>query len=236
MSMELSRGNDVFEALNRSLNDQKVFDAYRVENDGHHASFLPRMLGRMLIWFGNVVYGSEPSYLKFRAVEVIARVPYHSWASVAYTLLTRFYTDEKKATTLSELAKYARFAQDNETMHVVVISQLEKDAGNGAGLIRHSLIPMLFAFIYFWKSYLLYLIKPRYSYELNYLFEQHAFLQYDRFLTTNETELKSRPVNSQFLAWYGRSFANQYEFFRSVRNDELIHRNMSLQAIKGEKK
>ena len=39
-------------------------------------------------------------------------------------------------------------------MHVVVISQLAK-RGQKAGFFLHTLIPMLFAFFYFWWSYLL---------------------------------------------------------------------------------
>jgi hypothetical protein len=113
-------------------------------------------------------------------------------------------------------------------MHVVVISTLAR--GERAGVIRFTLIPLLFAFFYFWASYVLYLICPRYSYELNYLFENHAFEQYDAFITTHP-ELNSKPVTSAFLTWYGRHPRSEYEFFRSVRNDELIHRNTSIHEI-----
>jgi hypothetical protein len=113
-------------------------------------------------------------------------------------------------------------------MHLVVISHLaEKE--ECAGLIRHTLIPIVFAFFYFWASYILYLLKPRWSYELNFLFESHAFSQYDRFITEHEVALKSKPVASEFLAWYGRNPKNQYELFRSIRNDEIIHRNQSIE-------
>jgi hypothetical protein len=120
--------------------------------------------------------------------------------------------------------------KDNETMHVVVISQLAKQEYR-AGAIRYTLIPMLFAFFYFWASYTLYLINKRYSMELNYCFENHAFLQYSEFLLENAEELKNKPITSEFLAWYGRTPRSQYEFFESVRNDELIHRNMSVHSL-----
>lgn len=228
--MELQRGNEELEALNAVLNDPAALEEYKKPYDTYKVSFLPRMLGLSLVWCGNVVYGKEPSYLKFRAVEVIARVPYHSWASSAYTLLTLFYSDEKKAMQLSRVAAYARLAQDNETMHVVVISQLAR-AEEKAGLLRHTAVPMIFAFFYFWWSYALYLINPRYSYELNYMFEGHAFAQYSRFLELHAEKLKHKPISSEFLQWYGRHPHSQYEFFRSVRNDEIIHRNMSIKEI-----
>lgn len=231
--MELTRGDMDLEALNQALNDPQQLADYKRPYDDYRPAWLPKFLGNWLIILGNTLYGHEPSYLKFRAVEVIARVPYHSWASAAYTILTATYTDEKKAMQLTSVAKYARVAQDNETMHVVVISQLAMREGEKAGYFHHTLMPMLFAFFYFWWSYLLYLVNPRYSYELNYLFENHAFEQYDRFLETHGEELKHKSVESEFLTWYGRNPRNQYELFQSIRNDEIIHRNTSIEEIKG---
>lgn len=228
--MELQRGNEELELLNKTLNDPEELTAYKKPYDQYHPALIPRLLGTWLVWCGNVVYGKEPSYLKFRAVEVIARVPYQSWSSAAYTFLTFFYSNEQKALRFSEVATYARLAQENETMHVVVISHLAKTEQR-AGIITHTLIPMIFAFFYFWCSYVLYFIHPRYSYELNYMFENHAFDQYSRFLEKRGEELKKKPMQSTFLDWYGRHPHTQYEFFLSVRNDEIIHRNMSVQEI-----
>lgn len=221
---------EALEKLNSELNDPDTLRAYKEPFDGYRVSLLPRFLGWVLVTLGNLVYGSRPSYFKFRAVEVIARVPYQSWVSAAYTMLTMFYSNEEKALALSNVSKYARIAQDNETMHVVVISKLAC-LERRPNVIVHTIIPMLFAFGYFWASYVLYLINRRYSLELNYCFESHAFEQYDRFLRENEEALKAKPIESEFLAWYGRHPRNQYEFFLSVRNDEIIHRNASIHEI-----
>ena len=218
------------EELVRTLNDPKLLLEYKKPYDEYRTSLVPRLLGKFLVFCGNALYGEEPSYLKFRAVEVIARVPYHSWESAAYTLLTLFYSREKEAIRLSKISTFARFAQDNETMHVVVVSALAaREEKRNA--ILHTIIPMLFAFFYFWSSYVLYLVHPRYSLELNYLFEQHAFDQYSRFLKRRSLSLRKKPVESEFLIWYGREVRNQYELFQSIRNDELIHRNMSIKEI-----
>jgi hypothetical protein len=218
-----------YEKLIESLNDAETLQAYKAPLDTYRPGLLPRFLGGILVWCGNIIYG-KPSYLKFRAVEVIARVPYHSWASGAFTLLSLFYTDERRALKLSAIAKFARFASDNETMHVVVISALARKE-QSAGIIRHTIIPLLFAFFYFWLSYIIYLINPRWSLETNYLFEQHAFDQYSLFLKDNEEMLRSKPIESEFLTWYGRHPRSQYEFFQSVRNDEIVHRNQSIREI-----
>jgi hypothetical protein len=234
--MELVRGNVQLEHLNQKLNDDAFLQEYKAKYDNYQPGVLPSVLGNLLVWAGNLVYGREPSYLKFRAVEIIARVPYQSWSSAAYTMLTLFFANEEKALDLSRVTKFARIANDNETMHVVVISHLVQIEHKKVGFIHHSLIPMLFAFFYFWMSYLLYLLKSRWSYELNYLFESHAFEQYSIFLNRYRERLKEKTIESNFLKWYGRTPANQYEFFRSIRNDEIIHRNESIEEIEELKK
>lgn len=228
--MELVRHDKELESLNEQLNDPAFLEAYKAPYDNYKTSIVPTLLGNALIFFGNLIYGHTPSYLKFRAVEIIARVPYHSWESASYTLLTLFFSNERKALELSRVTRFSRMAQDNETMHVVVISQLAKQEQK-AGMIRHSLIPMLFAFFYFWMSYVLYLLNYRWSFQLNYLFESHAFDQYSRFLELFGPELEKKPMRSDFLDWYGRYPHNQYEFFRSIRNDEIVHRNESIHEI-----
>lgn len=218
------------EKLIESLNDETCLATYKAQYANYRPSFVPRLLGRIFVGAGNLVYGKKPSYLKFRAIEVIARVPYHSWTSALFTLLTVFYSDEKRALKLSTLSQFTTFAANNETMHVVVVSALAHKH-HRAGYIRHSLIPVLFSFFYFWMSYLLYLIHPKWSLELNYLFEHHAFIQYSEFIESRKEKLCREPIESEFLTWYGRHPRSEYEFFRSVRNDELVHRNRSIHEI-----
>lgn len=224
------RTEEEFEMLVKKLNTPSELARTKSKYDKYPVSFLPKIMGWMLVHGGSLVYGRAPTYLKFRAVEVIARVPYHSWQAVGFVFLTLFYTNEARALSLAKTEDFARIAQDNETMHVVVISALAKQEQK-SGFIRDTLIPLIFATFYFFSSVLLYIVCKRWSFELNYMFEQHAFDQYQLFLAQHEQELKKKPIHSAFLEWYGRHPANQYEFFLSVRNDELIHRNSSIEAI-----
>lgn len=228
--MELVKDDQSLEKLNQELNDEVFLENYKKHYDNYKVAFIPKLLGNALVFLGNLFYGYTPSYLKFRSVEIIARVPYYSWASCSFTLMTLFFSDEKAALKYSQVARFASFAQENETMHVVVISHLA-NIEQPAGFIRYSLIPIIFSFFYFWVSYFLYFINPKYSYQLNYMFENHAYEQYDKFLKNHTESLKSKKIESIFLDWYGRSFENQYDFFQSVRNDELIHRNTSIDQI-----
>jgi hypothetical protein len=93
-------------------------------------------------------------------------------------------------------------------MHVVVITQIARKECE-AGSFVYTFVPMVFAFVHFWVSYWIFLINPRYSYDINYLFENHAFHQYHQFLVRHADELKAKPAESAFLAWYGRTPANQ---------------------------
>jgi ubiquinol oxidase len=214
------------EQLVSSLVEAETLASYQECWNNKPVGIIPKVLGKTLVFLGNFFYGKEPSYGKFKAVEVIARIPYQSWEVAGYMLLTFCYADEKRAIELSKMSHFSRVSQDNETMHVVVISQLAKKYGED-GFFLHTLVPLFFAFFYFAASFVLYLVSPRSAFELNYLFEDHAYKQYGRFLELYEKELMRKPVMSDFLEFYGRHVKNEYELFVSIRNDEIIHRNMS---------
>lgn len=215
------------EALLKTLEDAGQLEEYKKSYDGYKVGIIPTILGTILVTCGNLVYGHDPSYGKFKAVEVIARIPYQSWEVASYMLLTMFYSNEKKAIELSKTSRFGRASQDNETMHVVVLSQLAKKYGED-GFIRHTLIPLLFSFGYAAASFVLYLFSPKSSLQLNYLFEDHAFSQYFIFVEKHAEELKTKPVLIDFLDFYGRHVKSEYELFVSIKNDEIIHRNMSV--------
>ncbi len=214
------------EALAHSLNDPVLRAEYAAPFDQYQPVFIARLLGSLLIHFGTFVYGRKPTYAKFKAIEVIARIPYQSWEVAAYTILTALYSDERRAIELTRLSAFSRMAQDNETMHVVVLSQIVRRL-RCQSFLRHTIIPFLFSFLYFWIVYVLFLFSRRAALDLNYLFESHAYAQYQKFLDAEGEHLRRTPVLSDFLAFYGRTARSEYELFELIRNDELIHRNRS---------
>ncbi len=214
------------EELVHSLNNPALRAEYAAPYNSYRPMFISRILGALLIHSGTLIYGHKPSYAKFKAIEVIARIPYQSWELGVYTILTALYSNERRAIDLAKLNAFSRIAQDNETMHVVVLSQIVQRL-RCEGFFRHTFIPFLFAFFYFWIVYILFLFSRRAALDLNYLFESHAYAQYSEFLQNEGDRLKQTPITSDFLAFYGRNVRNEYEFFESIRNDELIHRNRS---------
>lgn len=215
------------ELLAKRLGDDSVLRAYKEECDNANVSKISRILGNFLVFLGNLFYGRKPTYQKFKAIEVIARIPYQSWEVASYVFLSAFHGDERRAVELAKTATFSRMAQDNETMHVVVISHIVKRE-HGANFLMHTFIPVLFSLFYFWAIFILYFFSPRRALELNYLFEDHAFHQYDQFLREQGDKLKLKPVTSEYLDFYGRHVRNEYELFLSIRNDELVHRNSSI--------
>ncbi|HEX8591167.1 MAG TPA: alternative oxidase [Candidatus Paceibacterota bacterium] len=218
------------EDLVRQLCDPELRAEYARAYDNYRPGFAARVLGRIFVGFGDLMYGKQPSYTKFKAIEVVARIPYQSWEVASYTLLTWFYGNEQRAIQLAKTSAFSRMAQDNETMHVVVMSQIVKRL-RSASFIRHTLIPLLFAGFYALTVFVLYLISRRASLELNYIFEAHAYAQYSEFLETHAERLRITPFASDFLEFYGRHVRSEYELFMTIRNDELIHRNRSIREL-----
>lgn len=218
------------EELVEKLKDPEFKKAYENACNNYKPGILSRFFGGLLVFAGNTVYGRKPSYAKFKAVEVIARIPYQSWEWVSYMFLTAMYGDEQKAIRLTHTSRFGRVAQDNETMHVVVMSQIAKREKQ-VGLFRHYLIPLLFSMFYYIVSAILYAVSRKEALELNYVFESHAYEQYSEFIEECGEEMKKRTVESEFLKFYGRECANEYELFCSIRDDELIHRNESIRRI-----
>lgn len=218
------------EALVKQLNDPELRKEYARAYDDYKVGWVAAALGWLLVASGTLVYGKKPTYAKFKAIEVIARIPYQSWEVATYTLLTAFYQDEKRAIQLAKTSTFGRLAQDNETMHVVVLSQMVCKM-RAQRFIRHTLIPLIFALFYFWTIYLLYILYRKAALELNYVFENHAYHQYSHFLKENEDTLRHKVCMYEFLSFYGRNVVTEYEFFESVRNDELIHRNTTIREL-----
>lgn len=218
------------EKLLEQLKDPEFKKEYEERCNDYRVGYVPRILGKLLVFLGNLVYGKRPTYGKFKAVEVIARIPYQSWELVSYMFLTAMYGNEDKAIKLTYTSRFSRVAQDNETMHVVVLSQIAKREKQ-VGPFRHYLIPLLFSFFYYIISLVLYMVHRKSALELNYMFESHAYQQYSQFIEECGEELKHRSVHSKYLDFYGRQCKNEYELFCSIRDDELVHRNRSIERI-----
>lgn len=184
---------------------------------------------RFLFTLMDAVYGKAGSLPKFRVLEIVARVPYQAWEHVAYVAITHTSETPEFARTIHDRVVEARAQQDNEQWHLLILEEMLHRSRHRHRLVRDRLLPQIMAAAYYHLSWLLYTIRPEMSYRLNADFEDHAEHEYMRYVERHP-ELEDAPWDSVFADDYGHH-ATIADLFRSIGNDERIHREESERLI-----
>lgn len=188
---------------------------------------------KLLAWFlfvsMDLFYGRRRTLSKFKVLEVIARVPYQSWEQVAYIAMTHTYTEPHFARRIFDFIKESRAQQDNEQWHLLILEELVLKKGIRENFFWYRLAPQFIAFFYYHVSWLLYVMKPAWSYELNADFEDHAEHEYMEFVRENPA-FESELFESDFSDDYGLFNSLAY-LFRRIGLDERLHKEESLARI-----
>ncbi len=183
-----------------------------------------------LFWFMDACYGRERSLSKFKVLEVVARVPYQAWENVAYVAVTHRYSRPAFAERIFERVQESRKQQDNEQWHLLILEELVDASGRREPFIRYRLVPQVLAFIYYQLSWLLYAVRPSWSYRLNADFEDHAEHEYAHFVDEHP-ELEDLPYHGLFADAYGH-FDSLADLFRQIGHDERVHKDESLARMR----
>jgi hypothetical protein len=178
---------------------------------------------RMLFRTMDLVYGPERTLEKFRVLEVVARVPYQAWENVAYIAMTHTSKRADFARRVYDRARAARVEQDNEQWHLLILEELTRN--DKRGWLRGRIIPQLLALTYYQLSWLLYVVRPKWSYRLNADFEDHAAHEY-ALLVQEHPEWETEPFDSQFEPDFG-GYESLADMFRQICHDEVLHREES---------
>ena len=173
----------------------------------------------------NLFYGRKRTLSKFKVLEVIARVPYQAWEHVAYIAMTHTYTWPDFARRIFEFVKESRAQQDNEQWHLLILEEMTARKGVKENFLFYRLIPQVMAFFYYHISWLLYVMKPAWSYALNADFEDHAEHEYMEFVREHP-EFEGEPFESDFKGDYGE-FQCVADLFRRIALDERLHKEES---------
>ena len=181
------------------------------------------MASRALFTVMDLVYGKERTLEKFRVLEVVARVPYQAWENVAYIAMTHTSRKPDFARRVYDRARAARVEQDNEQWHLLILEELTKDERRS--WLKGRIIPQLLAVSYYQLSWLLYVIRPRWSYQLNADFEDHAAHEYAE-LVREHPEWETEAFSSEFISDFG-SYDSLADVFRQIGHDEALHREES---------
>ena len=187
------------------------------------------LLARGLFLTMDLFYGRSRTLSKFKVLEVVARVPYQAWEHVAYIAMTHTYSRPHFARRIFEFVRESRAQQDNEQWHLLILEEMVQQKEIQENFFFHRLVPQILAFLYYHVSWLLYVIKPAWSYGLNADFEDHAEHEYMEFVAENPP-LQRDPFVSDFEKEYG-SFPTEADLFRRIALDERLHKEESIERI-----
>lgn len=185
--------------------------------------------GAFLFGLMDLFYGRKKTLSKFKVLEVIARVPYQAWEQVAYIAVTHTYRWPDFARRIFEFVREARYQQDNEQWHLLILEELVQKKGVRENFWLYRVLPQLIAFFYYHVSWFLYVIKPAWSYAFNADLEDHAEHEYMEFVRENPA-FEEEPFESEFESDYG-DYKMLADLFRAIGLDERIHKEESLHHI-----
>jgi ubiquinol oxidase len=188
------------------------------------------LLARMMFKPVDLLYGSRGSFTKFAMLEIIARVPYQAWERMGYWALHRHRTRSALARRVFERIVEARADQDNEQYHLLIVEDLIDRQGLSRNWLLHRAAPWLIAFFYYHVSWVLFLIRPDWSYRLNAEFEDHAEHEYMTFVAQNP-DLEHVPDPGTYAAEYGR-YRCVADLLRQIGHDERVHKLDSLESMR----
>jgi hypothetical protein len=119
------------------------------------ASLSARALFRVM----DALYGDERTLEKFRVLELVARVPYQAWENVAYVAVTHTARQPGFARRVFDRVRTARFEQDNEQWHLLILEELT--SSDARPWIRTRIVPQLLAFSYYQLSWFMFALRRR---------------------------------------------------------------------------
>jgi ubiquinol oxidase len=185
--------------------------------------------GRILFGLLDAVYGKERTLSKFKVLELVARVPYQAWEQVAYIAITHTHDRPDFARRVFDRVTESRSQEDNEQWHLLILEELIAKQGVRERWFKFTVIPQALAFVYYQLSWLLYVIRPAWSYQLNADFEDHAEHEYAH-LVDEHPEWESQPFASAFADDYAH-LATIADLFRQISYDERVHKEESVAAM-----
>lgn len=224
-----------FGPIGKLLNDRPPFgpiqrlDGEELKAEQLHTLAQPRRTpsvgAKVLFVTMDLVYGTPRTLEKFRVLELVARMPYQAWENIGYVAVTHTARRPRFARRVFEQVRVNRWEQDNEQWHLFVIEEMLAKQPSRLGWMRRQAIPQVLAFTYFHISWLLYAVRPNWSYRLNADFEDHAEHEY-ALLVNEHPEWDGTPFVSEFADDFGQ-YDSVAELFRQVGFDERLHKLQS---------
>ena len=156
------------------------------------------VLARVLFTTLDTLYGKKRTLSKFKVLELVARVPYQAWEHVAYIAITHMHGRTELARRIFDRVRESREQQDNEQWHLLILEERIASSGKHENRLYYFWIPQVIALVYYQLSWLLFVLRPDWSYRLNADFEDHAEHEYMHLVTEHpewETDSFRRPTS-----------------------------------------
>jgi ubiquinol oxidase len=203
----------------------------------HRTLAAPRRRPTPIAWIlfrsMDLLYGRPRTLEKFLVLELVARVPYQTWEHAAYLKITRHARETRLARRIYDRVCRSREQQDNEQWHLFILEDTLEHRGRRLGWFRFRLLPQVIAFTYYAVSWLMYLVRPAWSYRLNADFEDHAEHEYALFVLEHP-ELDAERCGCSVAADYG-AFDSFGDVLRQICVDERHHKLESLEDLARER-
>ena len=186
-------------------------------------------VARSLFVTMDLLYGRRRTLEKFLVLELVARVPYQTWEHAAYLSITRHARETLRAREIYRRVVRSREQQDNEQWHLFILEDMLEHRGRELGRFRYRFLPQLIAFVYYQVSWLMFVVRPEWSYRLNADFEDHAEHEYMAFVAEHP-DLEGERCSCSVADVYGcaDSFA---DVLRQIALDERDHKQESLDDL-----
>lgn len=184
---------------------------------------------RLLFVTLDAIYGKKRTLSKFKVLELVARVPYQAWEQAAYIAITHVHERTGMARRIHHRVAESRGQQDNEQWHLLILDELIGRSGVTESRVKYFWVPQGIAVVYYQVSWLLFVVRPEWSYQLNADFEDHAEHEYAH-LVQEHPEWEHLPFESQFTADYG-TYDSLADVFRQIGHDERVHKQESEQHM-----
>jgi len=223
--------NTGYGPVTEMLSDRSPFGAIELlDHDGlvavqRESASAPRrkysISARALFAIMDTAYGKERTLPKFRILELVARVPYQAWENVAYVAVTHTARQPGFARRVFDTVRLSRWEQDNEQWHLLILEELTA-SDTRQPFLRYRVLPQVLAFFYYQLSWVMFVVRPKWSYRLNADFEDHAEHEYAHLVDENP-QWETTPYESSFDADFG-TFASRADLFRQICYDERLHK------------
>jgi ubiquinol oxidase len=140
----------------------------------------------------DAIYGKPRTLSKFKVLELVARVPYQAWEQAAYIAVTHVHERVGLARRIHDRIAESRSQQDNEQWHLLILDEQIVRASTREGRLKYFWLAQAIAFVYYQLSWLMFVVRPAWSYRLNADFEDHAEHEYAK-LVSEHPEWESEP-------------------------------------------